>query len=141
MQQIKGSVLKSRLAFVVDHSGIEGRERVLQALHEDDRRALNSILTVKWYPLDLGSRLDDAIVRTLGDGKSAFFEKLGAASADKNLGSVHKAFLPASARALRGRNSDRRGGRVQGPRRQCVPVSPLLGLSWAALATPVRDGS
>jgi hypothetical protein len=65
VQQIKGSVLKSRLAFVVDHSGNEGRERVLQALHEDDRRALNSVLTLKWYPLDLGLRLDGAIVRTL----------------------------------------------------------------------------
>ena len=93
MQQIKGSILKSRLAFVVDHSGDEGRESVLQALHEDDRRALNSILTLKWYPLDLGLRLDGAIVRTLGAGKPEFFEKLGAASADKNLGSVHKAFL------------------------------------------------
>ena len=92
MQQIKGSILKSRLAFVVDHSGDEGRKSVLQALHEDDRRALNSILTLKWYPLDLGLRLDGAIVRTLGAGKPEFFEKLGAASADKNLGSVHKAF-------------------------------------------------
>jgi uncharacterized protein (TIGR02265 family) len=93
VQQIKGSVLKSRLAYVDEHFGKEGRERVMQALADDDRRALSSILTVKWYPLDLGTRLDDAIVRTLGDGKTEAFEQLGAASADKNLGSVHKAFL------------------------------------------------
>ena len=93
MQQIKGSVLKSRLAYVDEHFGKEGRERVLHALADDDRKALNMILTVKWYPLELGTRLDDAIVRTLGDGRPEFFEKLGAASADKNLGSVHKAFL------------------------------------------------
>ena len=93
MQQIKGSVVKSRLAFVEEHFGKEGLARVLQALPEDDRRALNMVLTVKWYPLDLGIRLDDAIVQTLGNGKPEFFEKLGAASADRNLTTVHKAFV------------------------------------------------
>lgn len=93
MQQIKGSVLKSRLAYIDEKFGKEGREKVMLALPDEDRKALNSILTVKWYPLDLGTRLDDAIVRTLGNGKPEFFEQLGAASADKNLGSVHKAFL------------------------------------------------
>jgi uncharacterized protein (TIGR02265 family) len=93
VQQIKGGILKSRIGFVDEHFGKEGREKVMMALSDDDRKALSSILTVKWYPLDLGTRLDDAIVRTLGDGKPEFFEKLGAASADKNLNSVHKAFL------------------------------------------------
>jgi uncharacterized protein (TIGR02265 family) len=93
VQQIKGSVLKSRVGFVDEHFGKEGRDRVMQALSDEDRKALSTILTVKWYPLELGTRLDDAIVRTLGDGKPEFFEKLGAASADKNLGTVHKAFL------------------------------------------------
>ena len=89
MQQIKGSVVKSRLAFVEEHFGKEGLARVLQALPEDDRRTLNMVLTVKWYPLDLGIRLDDAIVQTLGNGEPEFFEKLGAASADRNLTTVH----------------------------------------------------
>lgn len=93
MQQIKGSVLKSRVAYIDEQFGKDGRDRVMQALGDEDRRALSSILTVKWYPLDLGMRLDDAIVRTLGNGKTEVFEQLGAASADKNLGSVHKAFL------------------------------------------------
>jgi uncharacterized protein (TIGR02265 family) len=93
MQQIKGSVVKSRLAFVEEHSGKPGVQTVLAALPEEDRKALSSVITVKWYPLDLGTRLDDAIVRVLGDGKPEFFEKLGAASADKNLTTVHKAFV------------------------------------------------
>lgn len=93
MQQIKGSVLKSRIAYVDETFGKEGRERVFQALTDEDRKALSMILTVKWYPLELGTRLDDAIVRTLGNGKPEFFEKLGAASAEKNLGGVHKAFV------------------------------------------------
>jgi uncharacterized protein (TIGR02265 family) len=93
MQQIKGSVVKSRLAFVEEHSGPDGVQRVLAALPEADRKALASVITVKWYPLDLGTRLDDAIVRVLGGGKPEFFERLGAASADKNLTTVHKAFI------------------------------------------------
>lgn len=93
MQQIKGSVVKSRLAFVEEHSGKDGVQKVLAALPEADRKSLASVITVKWYPLDLGTRLDDAIVRVLGGGKPEFFERLGAASAEKNLTTVHKAFV------------------------------------------------
>jgi uncharacterized protein (TIGR02265 family) len=93
MQQIKGSVIKSRLAFVEEHAGKAGVDRVLGALAESDRKALSSVITVKWYPFELGTRLDEAIVRVIGGGKPEFFERLGAASAEKNLTSVHKAFL------------------------------------------------
>jgi uncharacterized protein (TIGR02265 family) len=93
MQQIKGSVIKSRLAFVEEHAGKAGVDQVLAALKDEDRKALASIITVKWYPLELGTRLDDAIVRVVGGGKAEFFERLGAASAEKNLTSVHKAFI------------------------------------------------
>lgn len=95
MQQIKGSVVKSRLVFVEEHSGKEGVQQVLDALPEADRKALASVITVKWYPLELGTRLDEAIVRVVGGGKAEFFERLGAASADKNLTTVHKAFITA----------------------------------------------
>lgn len=93
MQQIKGSVVKSRLAFVEDNFGKEAVDRVLATLSDADRKALGSVLTVKWYPLELGTRLDEAIVKVLADGKPEFFERLGVASADKNLGGVHKAFV------------------------------------------------
>ena len=93
MQQIKGSVLKTRMAFVEEHSGKEGVQRVLDALSPDDRKALGMILTVQWYPFELGKRLDDAIVKVIGGGKSTFFERLGEASAEKNLATIHKGFL------------------------------------------------
>ncbi|NUQ21329.1 MAG: DUF2378 family protein [Gemmatimonadaceae bacterium] len=93
MQQIKGSVVKSRLAFVEENFGCEAVNRVLSTLSEADRKSLSSILTVKWYPLELGTRLDEAIVNVLAAGKPEFFERLGAASADKNLSGVHKAFI------------------------------------------------
>lgn len=93
MQQIKGSVVKSRLAFVEENFGREAVDRVLCTLTDADRKALSSILTVRWYPLDLGARLDEAIVNVLAGGKPEFFERLGAASAEKNLSGVHKAFI------------------------------------------------
>ena len=93
MQQVKGSVLKSRLAFVEEVAGKAGVERVLSSLGEGDRRELGMVLTVKWYPFEIGKRLDDAIFQTLGNGDSAFFLKLGEASAVKNLSTVHKSFL------------------------------------------------
>ena len=93
MQQIKGAILKSRLGFVEQHWGREGVERVLGSLPEEDQRALRAVLTVKWYPFELGERLDAAIVEVLAGGRSEVFERLGAASADANLTTLHKQFL------------------------------------------------
>jgi uncharacterized protein (TIGR02265 family) len=93
MQQVKGAVLKSRLAFVEEHGGPGAVEDVLNALSEEDRSALRMILTVQWYPFELGKHLDDAIVRVIGGGKTEFFERLGEASAQRNLTTVHKQFV------------------------------------------------
>jgi hypothetical protein len=93
VQQIKGSVLKARLAFVEQHSGKEGVERLLDALPPEDRRTLGIAVAVAWYPFELGKRVDDAIVRVLGNGDRDFFEKLGEASATQNLATFHKGFL------------------------------------------------
>ena len=93
--QVKGSVLRSRLALVEDLRPGDGCARVLARLDAADRQALGSLLASSWYPFDLGRRLDEAIVAELGGGRPEFFEKLGEASADKNLGpaGVHRRFL------------------------------------------------
>ena len=93
MQQIKGAVLKSRLGFVEEHFGAAGLQRVLESLGPDDQRALRMVFTSNWYPFELGKRLDDAIVRVLAGGKPEFFEKLGEASAAKNLSTVHAGYV------------------------------------------------
>lgn len=95
MISIKGSVLRTRLAFVRDLAPDSGLERVLSRLTPKERGVLDSLLPSAWYPFELGSRLDDAIVQELGGGRPEFFEKLGAASAEKNLGAdgVHRRFL------------------------------------------------
>jgi hypothetical protein len=93
MQQVKGSVLKSRIAFVEEHFGSSGVQRVMEALGAEDREALRILLPPKWYPFDLGKRLDEAIFSSLGDGTPEFFERLGAASAEHNLSGSHQGFL------------------------------------------------
>ena len=92
-QKIKGSVLKSRLAFVEQRFGQEGLQKVMESLDPEDRGALDNVLPVAWLEFELGKRLDDAIVRVLGGGRAEVFERLGEASAEANLTSVHSAFL------------------------------------------------
>lgn len=93
MQQVKGSVLMSRMAFVEQHGGADAVERVLATLPATDRAQLRNLVAIQWCPFELGRRLDDAIVNVLGGGRAQFFERLGAASAEANLTGAHKAFL------------------------------------------------
>jgi hypothetical protein len=71
MQQVKGSVLKTRMAFIDEEFGAGAGERVLATLSEADQRALHMLYTIRWYPFDLATRLDDAIVAVLGGGDPA----------------------------------------------------------------------
>lgn len=93
MQQIKGAVLKSRIAFIEQHSGMEGVQRVLETLPPGDQRTLRMLFTSNWYPFALGKALDEAIVLVLGGGKNEFFERLGEASAQSNLTTIHSGYL------------------------------------------------
>ena len=93
MQQIKGSVLKSRIAFVKERFGDAALGEVLVSLPAEDQSKLKSVLTIGWYPFDLGRRLDEAIVTLCGRGDPALFRELGAASAEKNLSKLQRSFL------------------------------------------------
>lgn len=93
MVQIKGSVLLSRLSLVREIDPVNGVPRVLSRLSESERTSLQNPLASSWYSFELGKRLDEAIVDVLAGGRTEFFEKLGAASAEANLGGVHKTFL------------------------------------------------
>jgi len=92
-QKIKGSIIKARLEFVRKEYGEEGLGRVMDDLPEDDQRILARLVTVAWVDFEVGKRLDDAIVKALGGGSTRFFERLGEASAEVNLGTLHSAFL------------------------------------------------
>jgi uncharacterized protein (TIGR02265 family) len=93
VQQIRGTVLKARLAFVEENAGRDGLARVVAALPPDDQKSLKMILSISWYPFAVGTRLDQAIVTVLGGGDARYFEKLGEASATSNLASAHRAYV------------------------------------------------
>lgn len=92
-QKIKGSVLKSRLEFVRNEIGDDGLAELMESLPEDDRKILGRLVAVAWVDFEVGKRLDQAIVKTLGGGSTRFFERLGEESAEANLGTLHSAFL------------------------------------------------
>jgi hypothetical protein len=93
VQQIRGTVLKSRLAYVEDVGGAEGLAAVLAALPPEDQKVFRMVLPISWYPFALGERLDQAIVTVLGGGDPRYFEKLGESSAAKNLAGAHRPYL------------------------------------------------
>ena len=91
--QIKGAVLKARLALIEQMAPGNGLPAVLGRLSPKEADTLRTLLPTSWYPFELGKRLDAAIVDELGGGRPEFFERIGAASAEQNLRGVHKQFL------------------------------------------------
>jgi uncharacterized protein (TIGR02265 family) len=92
--EIKGLVLQARKEFVEENFGSEAWKKVLDALTPEDRGSIEDlILTAKWYPFELGDRLDKAIVNVLGEGKAKVFEDIGAKSAVRGLTRIHRSFL------------------------------------------------
>jgi uncharacterized protein (TIGR02265 family) len=92
--KIKGLVINTRKAFVIEHFGQDGWERVVNALPMSDQKLFRQgLFAAQWYPFEIGRRLDKAIVQVLGGGKDSVFEALGAKSAQQSLNREHKPFL------------------------------------------------
>ena len=99
--RVKGSVLRSRLTFVEEQAGADAVLRVKARLSAADQQTVGRMLPTGWYPFELASRLDQAIVDELGGGRPEYFLRLGASSAERNLTGVHRAFLrPGDAHAF-----------------------------------------
>jgi uncharacterized protein (TIGR02265 family) len=81
------------LEFVRKEIGDEGLSRVIEKLPEEDQKIIGRLVAVAWVDFDIGKRLDEAIVKTIGGGSTQFFERLGEASAEVNLATLHSAFL------------------------------------------------
>lgn len=128
MQQVKGAVLKSRIAFVEEHFGKDAVQRVIASLPAEDQRPFRLLFTSNWYPFELGKRLDDAIVRVVGQGRADFFERLGAASAEKNLASLHAGYLtPGNPQAFLAKAPQVYSLYYESGRREYTPTGPTAG--------------
>jgi len=94
--KIKGFILHSRKEFVIDNFGLDAWDKVISDLPEEDKKIYRGfILTSNWYDFDIGKRLDEAIVRVLGQGSSEEFEKIGRKSAQRHLTGIHASFIEA----------------------------------------------
>ena len=91
--KVKGSVLKSRLAFVEEQAGAEGVLRVRARLSAASRRSWTGCFPAAGIPSRWAGRSTRPWSRSWAEGSPEFFLRLGAASAVRNLGGVHRAFL------------------------------------------------
>lgn len=80
--QVKGTKIKSKLAFVENTYGEETLQRVVEKLSPEDRRVLKSVLDVAWYPIDLYYRLLEAIVEVAGAGDPRVLDRMGREAAE-----------------------------------------------------------
>jgi hypothetical protein len=129
VQQIKGAVLKSRLAFVERQAGKPAVEQVLAILPPDTQRTLRMLFTSNWYPFAIGKMLDDAIVQVLGGGQPEFFEQLGEASAETNLSTIHASYLTkGDAHGFLAKSPSIYSLYYESGRREYQPTGPTEGL-------------
>ncbi len=91
--QVKGNIVRARVAFVKERFGEAAWDRVARTLPAADQTALAGVVNVAWYPFELGRRLEDAIAAVVGGGGTSVFEEMGRASARENLTTVHSSFL------------------------------------------------
>jgi hypothetical protein len=94
---IKGSILIARSVFVEKKGGTEAWKRVLNRLEPGDQSLLNKLLLPSsWYPMELGLRLDAAIVEEFSPGNpDQLYIDLGRSSAEVNLAGSEKVFVRA----------------------------------------------
>ncbi len=91
--KVKGAAILARQTFVSEEYGEGAWTKILDALPEADREALQgTILASTWHSFELNDRLDSAIVAILGEGSRKIVEKIGRASARQNLSGPHRAF-------------------------------------------------
>ncbi len=94
MAHIKGALIAARRAFVVESFGQDAWESLLATLDPEEREVLQGlVLAINWYPLELATRLEHAIVRVLGGGDPTLYDAMGAHSAGRNLRSLYAAFV------------------------------------------------
>jgi hypothetical protein len=90
---IKGSLIKARLLFVILNHGQKAWSSILEGLNEEDRQRLADIQIDDWYPVEMLDRLDHAIAREVGGDPEELFQQLGEFSATTSLSGPYSSLL------------------------------------------------
>ena len=91
--RVKGTKLKSKLAFVEEAFGSEVLREVLAALPEEDRQSLRRMLDLGWYPIGIFDRLLAAIVQVAGRGDLDVLDRMGRESADYQAENAYRVYF------------------------------------------------
>jgi hypothetical protein len=90
----KGVNFVNARAFVEQRAGRIGAwTQVGEGMSPDDRRMLESIIAIGWYPLAAYARLIRRIDAVLGTGDLAVVTRLGRFEAERDLKTLHRIFL------------------------------------------------
>jgi hypothetical protein len=80
--RVKGTKIKSKLAFVEEAYGAETLHAVVEHMPAEDGRRLKSVLDLAWYPIGIYDRLLAAIVRVAGNGDAEILDRMGRETAE-----------------------------------------------------------
>jgi predicted hydrocarbon binding protein len=89
----KGINFVNLRAFTLDRFGLEGWVDVQAELSAEDRSEIESALSIGWYPLALYARALNALDRVHGTGNLQLVAQLGKYVAERDLTTIHRAFL------------------------------------------------
>jgi len=91
--QVKGTKIKSKLAFVENTYGEEALQGVVDTMSAEDRRVLKSVLDVAWYPIGVYDRLLTAIVEGAGSGDPKVMDRMGREAAEYQAEHAYRAYF------------------------------------------------
>lgn len=91
--RVKGTKLKSKLAFVEEAFGGGVLQEVLSALPEEDQQSLRRLLDLGWYPIGIFDRLLAAIVQVAGRGDLDVLDRMGRESANYQAENAYRVYF------------------------------------------------
>lgn len=90
----KGLGVANARAWVLENHGLDAwRQVVDDELAEPDRRVVESVIAVEWFPLDTYARLFRAIDRVTGTGDLSVVHTISRYQAEKDLKTVYRLLL------------------------------------------------
>ncbi len=95
--KVKGTILRTRKEFLKQEHGPDAPGKLLAALGEQDRLAVERAMPGSWVPFRLANTVDETIARVFAEGSLEVCREIGAFSASQNLSSVYKMFMDQSA--------------------------------------------
>jgi predicted hydrocarbon binding protein len=92
MVKVKGTKVRSKLAFIEDEYGQEMVGKVLASLAPEDRRAIHRILDLGWYPANLYDQTLRAIVAVAAGGDEGVLDRIGEYTAEHQSAGAYKVY-------------------------------------------------